>query len=76
VSTTPPANIIIAEDNIGERARPLDDSYENNASDHHGTRNANSGVENSPIIFNYTDEDVVHLNNNTVTAASFPIIDV
>jgi hypothetical protein len=37
MSTTPPANIILAEDNIVERAHPLDDSYENNASDHRGT---------------------------------------
>ena len=76
MSATPPANIIIAADTVVERAHPLDDSFENNASDHCGTNAANSDVKNSPILFNSADEDATHLPNNTAVATSVPIIDV
>ena len=73
MSTTLTANIIIATDIIIERAHPLDDSFENNASDHHGTKAANSDVENFPILFSNADEDAIHLHNKTAVTASVPI---
>ena len=76
MSTTPPVDIIITADTVAERAHPLDDSFENNVSDHHGTNAASSDVENSPIIFDKADEDAIDLHNNTAVAASVPIIDV
>ena len=73
MSTTPPANIIITADTVVERAHPLDDSFENNASDLHGTNAANSDTENIPNLFDNTDEDTVCLHNNTSVTASVPI---
>ena len=50
MSTTPPADIIIATDTIIKSGCPLDNSFENNASDHRGTNAANSDVDNSPNL--------------------------
>ena len=72
MSTTPPANIIMAADIVFERAHPLDDSFENNASDHHGT-NATNSDKNSPNLFDNADEGAACLCNNTCVAASVPI---
>ena len=76
MSTTPPADIIIAADTIVERACPLDDSFENNVSHHRGINATSSDIENSPILIDNSDEDAIHLYNNTDAAASVPIIDV
>ena len=76
MSTTPPANIIITADTGVERAHPLDDSFENNASDHCGTNAADSYVKNPSILFNNADKDATHLPDNTAVAASVPVIDV
>jgi len=62
---------------VVERACPLEDSYENNVSNHRGTNAVNSDVENSIILFDYSaDEDAIHLHTNTAVAASVPIINV
>ena len=74
MSTTSPADIIITADTVIERARPLEDSFENNVSDHRETNATNSDIENSPILFDDADEDAVHLRNNSAVTASVPSI--
>ena len=51
MSTTLPADIIIATDTVIESGRPLVNSFENNVSDHRGTNAVKSDVENSPNLF-------------------------